>query len=112
MRVIETAAPQSNVWAYRALSFHGVASGLSVGSHSAELKYRVQQFTTYVPRHETDGSGEGYVRLTSVVLPDAGVATDKLWPSTRQDASGSSWMSIPAGPISTSFTLSGGEASL
>lgn len=31
----------SQAWAYDSLSFHGVASGLSLGSHTAELQVRL-----------------------------------------------------------------------
>ena len=31
----------SQGWAYASLSFHGVASGLSIGSHTAELQVRL-----------------------------------------------------------------------
>ena len=105
----QTCAPQSYLWEYDALSFHGVASGLTAGSHTAELKYRQQSGNVYLPRHETDGSGEGYVRLTSVVLPDTVLATDAIWPPTQHTVSGASWQSIPTGAISTSFTFSGDE---
>mgnify|MGYP005688043683 CR=1 FL=1 len=108
-KVAETNSGSSYVWEYDALSFHGVASGLVVGSHTAELKYRQQQGSVYVPKHETGGTGQGYVRLTSMVLPDAVLATDAVWPAATHSVSGSSWMSIPTGAISTSFTLSGDE---
>ena len=58
----------SRRWAYDALSFHGVATGLSAGSHTAELQYRTQSGMGLLPDHRAlGGVNGGYMRLTAYV---------------------------------------------
>ena len=97
-------------WNYDAVSFHGVAEGLSVGSHTAELEYKTQAGMGWIPRHESDGSGRGYVRLSSLALPGAKLTTTSKVPTSDSSGTSTTLAALPGGALSTTFTVDGDEA--
>lgn len=60
-------------WNFVAPAFHGVAEGLTAGSHTAEVKYYTQGGTVYLPHSDPDGPG--YLSLTAQAVPATQLAT-------------------------------------
>ena len=92
-------------WAFRSHSFHGMATGLSAGSHTAEIQYRTQGGTFYIPN---DSNGPGESRLTALVAPSSDVITSVGYPETLATTTGAAraWAALPAFPRTVAFTIS------
>ena len=130
----------SNGWNYDAISFHGIALGLGLGKHKAELQMKVRaspltlsvdatillsasvclrvsltlQAPNYVKLfHQTNGNGAASVRLSALTQPPAALSTTVNFPTNLKAAgSSTSWASLPESPMTTNFEVSNGESVL
>lgn len=98
-------------WAYRAIDLHGVASGLSAGTHTAELQYKGSSGTSYLAQHDTNGPA--HVRLTALPLPAAQLSTYSYFWTVTPTTSGAStvWAALPT-PITINFTVTASQSVL
>ena len=87
---------------------HGVASGLSAGSHTAKVQYYTHSGTVYLP-HQTTDAGENYYGLSAKVVPSANLVTTASFPTASAYGTSSTWASLPT-PLSISFTTTSDDA--
>ena len=97
-------------WAFNAITFHGWATGLSAGSHTAAVEYKTGSGSVHIPHHTADG--RGYLRLTARTSPSTQLVTASQFATVPSPAVTSTvWAALPT-PLSVTFTTAGATESV
>ena len=101
-------------FAYRAIDFHGVPTGLSAGTHTAEIQYKGPGGNVLFLH---DANGLSHVRLTAVPLPSTQISsaffflTNCGFSGCTNSGTSTEWAALPT-PLTTSFTTVGVQSVL